>query len=432
MQNEADTISKRAKLKARKNPYWFGVGGGRGGVSLGYRKLAKGPGVWIAKVVVEGNRLDERLGAADDDKAPAEAMGFKAAVVAALDWSRRQHATIEARLEAGTTGKGPTVRTAVELYGAIRAKRSTSDSKNASGRLAKHVLSDPAFADLPLTKLRAGSVQAWRSRLNVSGHENVEQGAGQPMAPSTVNRLLSDLRAALNASAETHRRELPPHLPAEIRIGTRALPVTGQARKQLLSDAQVKSAITAAFELPDDGHFGRVVLLAAATGARYSQLAALRVGSVQLAQARILVPGSHKGRSAAARAPVAVPLSGDVLARIAPALADRDHDAPLLRRWAYRSADAFRWARHELQALGPAYQVEASWAKVVKRAELPPGTIMYALRHSSIVRGLRAGLPVRLVASLHDTSTEMIEQHYSAFIVDMTEDLARRAMLSVA
>ena len=49
---------------------------------------------------------------------------------------------------------------------------------------------------------------------------------------------------------------------------------------------------------------------------------------------------------------------------------------------------------------------------------------MYALRHSSIVRGLRAMLPVRLVAALHDTSVAMIEQHYSAYIVDATEDLA--------
>ncbi|MEA2916415.1 MAG: hypothetical protein QOJ15_8496 [Bradyrhizobium sp.] len=41
-------------------------------------------------------------------------------------------------------------------------------------------------------------------------------------------------------------------------------------------------------------------------------------------------------------------------------------------------------------------------------------------------------LPVRLVAALHDTSVEMIEQHYAAFIVDVTEDLARRATMSFA
>ena len=218
----------------------------------------------------------------------------------------------------------------------------------------------------------------------------------------------------------------------EIRIGTRAEQVTGQARKQLLTDEQVRAAIAAAFEIEDDGHFGRLVLLAAATGARYSQLAQLRVENVQAAQFRVHIPGSHKGRTATARPPVAVPLSRDVLAHLTPILVDREPDAPLLRRWAYRNAGPIKWVKHELRGLGAACEIDRQWAASIARAELPAGTIMYAFRHSSIVRGLRAGLPVRLVASLHDTSTEMIEKHYSAFIVDMTEDLARRAMLSFA
>jgi integrase len=280
---------------------------------------------------------------------------------------------------------------------------------------------------LPLAKLRASSVQAWRSRLAGDGHV-IE--AGKPIAKATVNRLMNDLRAALNASAEAHRRELPPHLPAEIKIGTRAERVEGQARKQLLSDVMVRAAVDAAFEVEEDGHFGRLVMMAAATGARYSQLAALQVGHVQIAQARVMMRGSKKGRAGSAKAPVAVPLSSDVLERLAPAL-QRDPSAPLLVRWAYKNVGPLKWEKDQLRPLGAAYEIEKQWAGVVERAELPPGSIMYALRHTSIVRGLRAGLPVRLVASLHDTSTEMIEQHYSAFIVDMTEDLARRAMLSL-
>jgi hypothetical protein len=68
---------------------------------------------------------------------------------------------------------------------------------------------------------------------------------------------------------------------------------------------------------------------------------------------------------------------------------------------------------------------------VVAKAQLPEGTIIYALRHSSIVPQLSASLPVRLVVSLHGTSTEMIEKHYATFIVDMAEDLARRAVLPI-
>jgi site-specific recombinase XerD len=60
---------------------------------------------------------------------------------------------------------------------------------------------------------------------------------------------------------------------------------------------------------------------------------------------------------------------------------------------------------------------------------LDSSIIPYALRHSSIVRGLRAGLPIRLVAALHDTSVEMIEKHYSAFIVDAMDELAAKAIV---
>jgi hypothetical protein len=72
------------------------------------------------------------------------------------------------------------------------------------------------------------------------------------------------------------------------------------------------------------------------------------------------------------------------------------------------------------------------WRAALTAAGLPGGLVPYCLRHSSIVRGLRAGLPVRLVAAVHDTSAAMIERHYGAFIVDATEDLLRRAVVPLA
>ena len=43
---------------------------------------------------------------------------------------------------------------------------------------------------------------------------------------------------------------------------------------------------------------------------------------------------------------------------------------------------------------------------------------MYCLRHSSIVRMLLRNVPIRLVASLHNTSVAMIEKHYSRYITE--------------
>ena len=423
-----DTPSKRSKLEPRKNPYWIGVSGGRGGVSLGYRKPARGPGSWVAKVVLEGNRIEERLGGADDDGAAHGALTYRKAVVDALEWGRQQHAAMEGR-EATAPRTGPTVTTAVNEYVKERLARSKRDGTISKGRFENYVLSDEAFAKTPLSKLRAATIQQWRERLTAEPtDENVDR---KRLAPASVNRLLNDLRAALNAGAEKHRRQLPAALPAEIKVGTRAMRVATEARKQLLTDEQIKAVVDAAFAVDADGDFGRLVLLAASTGARYSQLTRIRVGGLQIPNKRVMVPGASKGRSATARPPVAVPLSDAVIEKLLPAVEGRAADEPLLLRWAYRNVGPFKWEKDCRRPWGPAYEIEKPWAATIAAAEVPTDTIMYALRHSSIVRGLRAGLPIRLVASLHDTSSEMIEKHYSAFIVDMTEDLARRAVLAL-
>jgi hypothetical protein len=53
---------------------------------------------------------------------------------------------------------------------------------------------------------------------------------------------------------------------------------------------------------------------------------------------------------------------------------------------------------------------------------------MYALRHTSIVRQLLAGVPTRVVAALHDTSVVMIERNYSRFIGDHVDDIVRATL----
>ncbi|WP_181182098.1 MULTISPECIES: integrase [unclassified Mesorhizobium] len=376
-------------------------------------------------MVAGGTRVEEKLGATDDDGAGAGALTYRAAVTAALDWSKRQY---EASQSASAGTGGPTVRSAVADYVVRRKKRSPREGRNAEGRLARHVLADEEFASLRLGKLRASDLESWRSRLPVDGQAELAEDA-EPISPATVNRLLNDLRAALNGAAENHRRELPAHLPAEIKVGTRALSVTGDARKQLLTDKQIRGVIAAAFEVDED--FGRLILVLATTGARHSQVRLLRVGDVQVEHSRLMMPGSSKGRSAKARPPVSTPVSSEVIDKLRPVLVDRGANETLLERWAYRSVGPIKWEKDHRQAWGPAYEVGKAWAATIAKAGVPADTIVYALRHSSIVRGLKAGLPVRLVAALHDTSSEMIEKHYSAFIVDATEELSRRAALAI-
>lgn len=435
MPNDIDTSAKRSRLKPRRNPYWQSIAGGRGGVSLGYRRAQTGAGTWVAKTIKAGRRAEERLGLADDAGASAHAMDFKAAVQAALEWSGRQRATFAS--SEGTVGERPTVRGAVEDYVAQRRKALLTGGDNASGRLEKHVLADEKLAGTKLAKLAASDIQEWVARVLGDDRSADDEGSAERgeererIALTTVNRLLNDFRAALNAAAMKHRRLLPAHIVQEIRLGTKRLDATANARRQVLTDEQVVALVNAAFVVDETGDFGRLATLLAATGARHSQARIVRVGDFQHNLQRVMVPGSKKGRSRRAKPPVPIQLSSDACARLLPAAEGRDANAPLLEHWYHSKKGRSSWERAGRRAWGPAYEVDRYWPEVVKRAGVPADTVMYAFRHSSIVRGLRANLPVRLVASLHDTSVEMIEAHYSAYIVDATEDLARRAVLSL-
>jgi hypothetical protein len=53
------------------------------------------------------------------------------------------------------------------------------------------------------------------------------------------------------------------------------------------------------------------------------------------------------------------------------------------------------WNKPEREPWLSSAQLDAPWAKIMKRAGLAETVVPYALRHSSIVRGLSAGLPVR-------------------------------------
>ncbi len=259
------------------------------------------------------------------------------------------------------------------------------------------------------------------------------QAPRRPLAPSTVNRLLNDLRAALNEPAVKHRRYLAAYILPEIKLGTQALQITTTtARKQILTDEQIRRARRSGLHRRPRRGF-RPSRIGHGSHRRPSFLnrkasACRRSGRPGTAS---LVPGSRKGRSLRAKPPATVPVTADVIARLVPALNRRGADAPLLMRWVYRQVGAFQWERDHRRAWGPASETDRLWQEDVAAAELPPDTVMYALRHSSIVSGLTTGVPIRLVAALHDTSVQMIEAHYSAYITEATDEIARRGALQI-
>lgn len=421
----------RAKLAARTKPHYRRVDGD---LHLGfYKPTTKGlAGTWVARRYIGEARYETAaLGSADDrPDVPADGVAvltFDQAQAAARTWARAQAAAERAAVAAESA---PTVRKAVEGYLAARKARSAKAGRDAELRLGHHVLAAP-LADVALAVLTERNLSDWRDGLKRGGRARKPSEA--PLSPATLARLLNDLRAALTAAARKAR--LPADMLTTIREGLRAPEAPDRARaKQVLNDADVRRVVEAA--QAHDADFGALVLVLAATGARFDQVARITVADLQPDSGRVMVPVSHKGRGTKQTPHTAVPLPDDVIARLRRLAAGRPGHEPLLMRWHHRQDPGDKaagklpaWVRDGRRPWAAAAEMTRPWRAAVTAAGLPDDLVPDRLRHSSIVRGLRAGLPVRLVAAVHDTSVAMIERHYAAFVVDATEELLRRALL---
>jgi integrase len=403
---------------------------------LGYRK-GKRSGVWLVRWRVSKGYRQAPLGAADD-ALKAGTLSFEAASKAARELVEKE------RRDAAAAAAGPvlTVRSAIKAYIASRdardARRAGREKKSdAASRLGRYVTGHMAtgkraeiapapLAEIALHNLTERHLLDWREALP------------EALSANSRQRLVNDLKAALNAARMANRERLPATLSDAIKHGLRA-PERAEEREpvardnQILGDGDIARLLRAARDIDGetnfDGDLFRIVVTLAATGARFSQVARLRVRDAQLGQGRIMVPSSRKGRGSGKAASIAVPIGRDVVDELATVVAGRPGDAPLLERWRHVQAPGgVTWRRDRREAWRSASELIRPWAALRERVGLQ-GVIPYALRHSSIVRGLRAGLPIRLVAALHDTSTAMIERHYARWISDGLEDMARAAIV---
>jgi len=257
--------------------------------------------------------------------------------------------------------------------------------------------------------LGATELRKWRDSLLDKG-----------LAPGTVNRTKTGLRAALELAAAhdpriTNQRAW--------KVGLATLPDAHRARNVILDDATVRRIVAAAYD--HDRALGVMTDIAAVTGARLSQLARLEVADLQAdgPEPRLLMPLSAKGRARNKRHERRpMPITPALAAVLKQEAQGRAPDAPLLLR-----ANGERWGH------GRRRHHRDDFRGVVQAAGLDPDEVtLYALRHSSIVRQLLANVPIRIVATLHDTSVKMIERTYSRHIASHSDEIARRALLDVS
>jgi integrase len=393
LRSRLDSRTARLDLPVRGRPYDFT--NVSPGTAVGYRRLAGTSGSWVLRCADgAGGAWTRRIATADDyESSDGEHV---------LDfWQACDRARTMAR---GTSANAPaTWDSALTDYAAdLRARH--GNPANASH--VRHHLT-PALLGRPVGLLTAIELKRWRNDLLARG-----------IKPATVVRVLKSARASLNLAANHDPRIQNRDA---WRVGLGGLTDTYTPINRVLSDADVLRLVTAAYAL--DANFGLFVDVLASTGTRTSQACGLLVADLQADRAdpRLMMPSSRKGkgRKQITRKPVPIPLSlarklkSDTMSHLA--AGKRRGDAPLLMR-----ADGTAWdpRRQELQTL---------FAEVARRTGIE--ATAYSLRHSSIVRSLLAGTPTRVVASMHDTSTAILERVYSHFILDHADTVARRGLL---
>jgi integrase len=387
-----ETRTARLKLKVREKPYDFTTISP--GIAVGYRRN-RAAGTWVLRAADgRGGNWTKRVALADDHE---DADGSNV-----LTWWQ----AIEAarKLARGTdtdTSRPASFADAIDAYERDLIARGGAIAN--AQVIRRHIT--PTLLSKPVALLTTRELAHWRDGLLAGG-----------MKPATAVRALKCVKASLNLAA---RRDPRIGNSSAWRDGLSGIAENFESRNpSRLADADVQAVVAAAYAL--DPAFGRYVEVAAVTGARPSQICRLMVGDVLTNGdgPRLMMPSSRKGRGRKiSRKPV--PITSSLAAKLSAASAGREPTEPLLLR-----RDGRAWQSGYKGDHAPLFAQAAAAAGVT-------GTF-YSLRHSSIVRALLAGVPIRIVASGHDTSVGQIEATYSSHITDFADSVSRRGLLEIA
>ena len=377
MARRIDTVETRTKLPARPTPYWVRL---LPGCSLGYRKMTAGSaGTWLARVYDDATRKDtwRSLGGFEGLAAHERYAAAKKAAEALA-----QH------LERGGAAEALTVAQACAAYVKhLRAEGKADTADDAEARFGRWITGDK-LARIDVRKLAPHHLRAWRQALIampviVNPHAAQEDQTTRERSPSSVNRDMSALRAALNHVLEGGVVTTD----AAWRLALRPLP-NAERRRELYLDRGQRAALID--KAPTD--LAALLRGLALVSLRPGALAGLIAGNFDKRLSTVTI---GKDKAGAERR---IKLPPETAVFFAEQCRDKLPSAPLFAR-----ADGKAWDKD-------------SWKKPIKAAaaaaKLPVNVTAYTLRHSVITDLITAGLDVLTVARLSGTSIAMIERHY--------------------
>jgi integrase len=259
-----DSRDARRKLKASGKPYWRAVGKG---LHIGYRK-GKTSGVWVVRRYLGGQTYKLETIAEADDVLDADGNDV-------LDFWQAQE--VARHLRKATKRGAYKVKDAISDYlGYLEGRPSYHDTRK---RLESFVL--PELGDKKVSELEAEEIRNWhraiaktpaRARTRKGAEQayrasDMEEPETQRKRQASANRCLGLLKAALNMAWREQKVESND---AWQRVELfRGVDIP---RARYLSVAESQRLINAA-----QGDFRILVQAALQTGARYQELARLRV-----------------------------------------------------------------------------------------------------------------------------------------------------------
>ncbi len=382
------TVDGRAKLAPRRDPYFVPI---RMGCALGFRKMtATSVGSWVARYIPPGTtkKVHEPLGEFSD---LPPSRRYDAALDAAEKWFSR--ATV---VGSKAISEVRTVREACEAYVKHIAdgdgKQTPEEAKAKADEIAARFerwVYPHHIASVRLEALTMGAVEKWRKFLAatpvvVNPYADEQDRRTRPRSPSTLNRDMTALRAALNYA---HTRG---HIDTAVAWLSALQPIKNAdtARDVYLTREERRKLIDSTTEADNARAFVEgLCLLPFRPGA----LAALRVSAFDSRLGVLTVGKDKAGRDRKISLPQATAERFKALCKD-------------------KTPAAFIFAR----ANGSAWNKDA-WKGPIKdavtAAKVNPKATAYALRHSTIT-DLVPVLDLLTVAQLSGTSVAMIEKHY--------------------
>ncbi|WP_258594048.1 tyrosine-type recombinase/integrase [Mesorhizobium sp. AR07] len=307
------------------------------------------------------------------------------------------------------TAPALTVNAALDRYFEARGAEGMKSIDDAKGRAAFHIR--PKLGSVKVVDLTIEKVRAWRDGM-VSSQKRLRTGKYAEKINSvtvdltdpevirrrrdTANRTLTTLKAALNwafnnrlVSDDTAWRLVRPYR------GTTA------ARIRFLTPTEQKTLVAAS-----NGAIRDLVSAALVTGARFSELARLRVTDYDAVNKSVFVAESKSGK------PRHIPLpagGAELFERLAKG---RGGSEPLLAQ-----DSGVAWA---------AAVYHRPWKTLLKQANLSDVTL-HELRHTYASTMVRNGAPLIIVAqALGHSDTRMAEKHYAHLAPSYVADTIRR------